>query len=374
MPESRSFLRELDDAVSRGSAESRLRALWHATDLLITGRYTEDQIWIFGEVIGRLAEEIEVAARAKLAVRLARTDNAPFSVVYKLAFDDSIDVAGPILRQSERLGTRALVANAETKGQQHLLAISKRKSIDGAVTDVLVTRGNREVVKSVAANDGACFSEFGFLQLLKRSEGDAILTEHVGLRADIPRHVFQQLIAKASDDVKRKLASERREMAVELQDLVTDVTGVLHSKFGPASKSYFAAKRTVSEQHRHGDLNENCIFEYASSRRLEEVTVGLSLLCSLPTDVVERALLDKNKEIIMVLAKARDFSWETTMSLLFLGAPDHRIAAQDLDVMRNEFSVLKVETSQKVLEIYQSRRNAAAADSGPRRLPQLHGY
>ena len=63
MTEVKSFLSDLDDAVARGTAESRKRALWHATDLLIAGRYSDDEIWTFGEVIGRLADEIEVAAR-----------------------------------------------------------------------------------------------------------------------------------------------------------------------------------------------------------------------------------------------------------------------------------------------------------------------
>src|SRR5580698_1642523 len=124
-----SFLQELDIAVSRGTAESRERALWYATDVLITGRYTDDEIWMFGEIIGRLEQDIEVAARARLARRLARADNAPVNIINKLAFDDSIEVAGPVLRQSERLDARALVANARSKSQQHLLAISKRKSL-----------------------------------------------------------------------------------------------------------------------------------------------------------------------------------------------------------------------------------------------------
>jgi uncharacterized protein (DUF2336 family) len=102
-----------------------------------------------------------------------------------------------------------LVANARSKSQQHLLAISKRKSISDDVTDVLVIRGNAEVVTSVAANDGARLSGFGFLHLVKRSECDSILAEHLGLRQDIPRHLFQQLISKASDEVKRKLWRER---------------------------------------------------------------------------------------------------------------------------------------------------------------------
>ncbi|MGZ5871024.1 MAG: DUF2336 domain-containing protein [Bradyrhizobium sp.] len=372
MEEAMSFLQELDVAVSQGSAESRERALWYATDLLIVGRYTDEEIWMFGEIIGRLELEIEAAARAQLSRRLARSDNAPVKVINKLAFDDSIDVAGPVLRESTRLDTRALVANARSKSQQHLLAISQRKSIEAAVTDVLVTRGNREVVRSVATNDGARLSESGILHMIKRSEGDSILVEQMGLRKDIPRHIFQQLIAKASENAKKRLGSERPEAESQIQTTVTDVTGSLHSKFGPASKSYFDAKRAVAKQSHLGSLNESRIFEYAQSHRFEEATVGLSLLCSLPVDVVERALIDKNKEVALILVKAIGFSWETAMALMFLGAPDHRIGAQDLEDMKREFAGLNIETSRSVLRTYQSRKQAVAADSEDRRLPQLH--
>jgi hypothetical protein len=240
------------------------------------------------------------------------------------------------------------------------------------VTDELVTRGNREVVRSIAVNNGARFSDFGFLQMIKRSEGDSILAENLGLRKEIPRHMFQQLIAKASNDVKRKLERERPDLVGEIQTLVTDVTGKLHSKFGPASKSYFDAKRLVTAQHRLGNLNERSILEYARVHKIEEATVGLSLLCLLPVDVVERALIDNNKEMALILAKALDFEWETAMSLLFLGAKDHRISARDLDEMREEFARLNTETSRSVLRFYQSRKNAAAVESDRRRLPQLY--
>jgi uncharacterized protein (DUF2336 family) len=374
MIESGSFLQELEEAVSRGSAESRLRALWHATDLLIAGRYTEDEIWIFGEVIGRLADGIEVAARAQLSKRMLRTDNASIDIVKKLAFDNSIDVAGPMLQHSARLDAKTLVSNIRTKSQSHLLAISKRSSLPVVVTDELVTRGNREVVNSVATNDGARFSDFGFLHMIKRSEADSILAEQLGLRKDIPRHIFQQLIAKASDDVRRKLEWERPDLWSQIQTSVIDVTGALQSKFGPASMSYFNAKKLVAVRHRRGDLNESSILEYARFHKFEETTVGLSLLCSLPVDVVERALLDSSREMIMILGKALNFEWVTTMSLLFLAAKDHRISALDLDHMREEFSRLNTETSRTVLSFYKSRKNASAADSEQRHLPQLHTH
>ena len=372
MTEAKNLLQELNEAILRGSPESRARALWHATDLLIEGRYTEDQIWIFGEVIGRLADEIEQAARAKLSRRLAHSSNAPFRVVMNLAFDDSIDVAGPMLQHSQRLDSRALVDNIRTKSQPHLLAISKRNSVPVEVTDELVTRGNREVVQSVAANNGASFSDFGFLQMIKRSETDSILAEHIGLRKEIPRHMFQQLIAKASDDVKRKLERERPDMAEEIHALVTDVTGKLHSKFGPATKTYFDAKRQVTGLHQRGRLNEKSILEYALAHKTEEVTVGLSLLCSLPVDVVERTLVHNNTEMILILAKALGYDWQTAMSLLFLGAKDHRIGSGDLEELKREFDRLDRETSLGVLKAYQSRKSAAAVEMDQRRLPQLY--
>ncbi len=371
MTEDRSFLQEIDEAILTGSPESRLRALWHATDILMAGRYTEDQIWVFGEVIGRLANEIEQAARAKLAKRLAHADNAPINVVKKLAFDDSIDVAGPVLRHSRRLDAQTLVATIRTKSQLHLLAIAERSSIPVAVTDELVTRGDREVVNSVAANNGASFSDFGFLHMIKRSETNSILAEQLGLRKEIPRHIFQQLIAKASDDVRQKLERERPDLVNQIQTSVTAVAGALQSRFGPASKSYFTAKRAVATLHRYGSLNESSILEYARAHKIEEATVGLSLLCSLPVDVVERALVSSNGEMTLILAKALGFEWETAMALLFLGAKDYRISARNLDDMREEFARLQTGTSRDVLRIYQSRKNAAV-DPDPRRLPQLH--
>ena len=371
MSEISSFLRDLDEAVSRGTPESRKRALWHTTDLMIAGNYSDDEIWTFGEVIGRLADEIEVATRAQLSKRLARFDQAPVNIIHKLAFDDEIEVAGPVLRESERLEPYALVANVCTKGQTHMLAISERKSIEESVTDVLVTRGNQEVVNSVVRNNGARLSDFGFLHMITRAEGDSILAEQLGLRQDIPRHVFQQLIAKASDDVRKRLERERPNMLEQIQSTVTDVAGELQSKFGPVSRTYYVAKRVVTTQHQQGNLNEESISIYARSHKIEEVTIGLSLLCSLPSDVIERALLDRNRETLLLLSKSLDFSWATTMALLFLGAKDHRITAQELRDLERDYGRINIETSRSVLKVYQSRKHSGDADADTKRRPAL---
>jgi uncharacterized protein (DUF2336 family) len=367
MTMTRTHLQELDEAISRGTPESRVRALWHATDLLIAGSYSEEEIETFGRVIERLADEIEVEVRAWLSVRLSHFDEAPINVIRKLAFDDAIEVAGPVLEESVRLDDETLIANVRSKSQSHMLAISRRTSLGEDVTDVLVARGNRTVVNSVAANSGARFSGSSLLHMVKRAEGDSILAERLGLRKDIPRNLFQQLIAKASNDVRKRLASERPEMMDEIATSVVDVAGDLQSKFGPVSRSYFVAKRVVTAQHRQGRLTEDSIAGYAMAHKLEEVTIGLSLLCALPVDVIERALLDRNRQTPLILAKALGFSWNTTMGLLFLGAKDHRITARDFSDLEREFNRLNVESSRSVLEFYQSRKNIGLSDFAPSR-------
>jgi uncharacterized protein (DUF2336 family) len=374
MSEDRSYLQELDDAISKGTHASRLQALWHATDLLITGQYSDEQVWVFGEIIARLAGEIEEAARIKLATRLAAADHAPANILHELAFDDSIEIAGPILRQAKSLASEVLVKNAQSKSQQHLLAISQRKSIPSEVTDVLVVRGNREVVTTVARNSGAAFSNSGFLHLVKRSENDSILAESVGSRTDIPRHIFQQLIAKASDEVRQKLQAERPDLKREIRNAVTDATGKLHCKFGPASKDYFVAKRLVGIIHQQGQLTEARMAEYAQSRKMDEVVVGLSLLCGLPVNVTERALLDVTGDLLLVLTRAIGFSWSTAMSFLFLAARDHRISSKDLEAKQREFENFSPKASKSILEFYQSRKDLLSDDESSRRLPQLHTH
>jgi uncharacterized protein (DUF2336 family) len=355
---SQSFLQELDEAVSRGSAESRAKALAYATDMLIGGRYSEHEIWVFGEVMGRLSDAIEVAVRAQLARRLSTAPNAPINVVKKLAFDDSIDVAGPILEHFERLDPETLVRNIRTKSQPHMLAIARRKSIPAVVTDELVTRGNHDVAISVAANSGAAISDFGFVHLVKRAKGDPILVGHVGRRPDIPRAVFQQLIAKASADVRRKLQQERPDLATEIRASVAEVAGLLQSAVAPPPESYANAEKVVIARHSIGKLDEIAIGDYARGHMIQETTVGLSLLCALPVGIVEQAIADP--EMMLILAKAEDFTWETAMSLLFLGARDHRIKARDLESLKDEFARLDSTTSQDVLAFYRSHKQPRA--------------
>jgi hypothetical protein len=208
--------------------------------------------------------------------------------------------------------------------------------------------------------------------MVRRSENDSILADHLGTRRDIPRHLFQQLIAKASDDARKRMTNDGSRNTLQVSTAIADATGALHSTFGPASKGYFAAKKTVKSLQQYGDLGERKLYEFAVAHKLEEATIAMSLLGNLPVDVVERSLTNNRPETLLMLSKALNLSWETTMALLFLAAPDHRISSTELCELNNNFDNLSVDASREVLTFYQTRKQQAAGTTSFRPLPELH--
>ena len=151
-----SLISELEHAVRRGSQETRVRALRSITDLFLgtKEKLSEEQIEVFDEVLSHLITRMELkTALIELSERLAPVNNAPNNVIHTLAVDDEIAIAGPVLSLSDRLTTQDLVQIAMAKGQPHLLAISRRSCLSESLTDVLVERGDTQVITALAENE-----------------------------------------------------------------------------------------------------------------------------------------------------------------------------------------------------------------------------
>src|ERR1700694_1738282 len=223
---SESLLDELQTTLAHGTVARRVETLRRVTDLFINGAvdFSDAQIALFDDVFQCLMHHIENSAKALLSNRLAPVDRAPPLTIRALAFDDLIEVAAPVLSRSERLDDDALIETARNKSQAHLMAIASRRVLSGAVTDVLVLRGNDEVIHSTVNNPGAEFTERGFTRLVNRAEGDDNLATCVGLRPTIPRHLYLKLLAKASDTVRQRLEAANPQQAGEVPTAVKEAT------------------------------------------------------------------------------------------------------------------------------------------------------
>src|ERR1700743_799657 len=137
---------EIEAAIRVGSEEKRLETARRVTDLFLVsaGQYDDEQIALFDDVLERLIKTIElraiadVSARialAEISAQLAPVSQAPPSVIRRLAGNDEISIAGPVLTESSRLTTEDLVELAKTKSEAHLLAISGRWWLKEIITD-----------------------------------------------------------------------------------------------------------------------------------------------------------------------------------------------------------------------------------------------
>ena len=348
---------ELEAALTSGTNARRIEMLTHITDLFVgdAPRYTDEQIGLFDDVMVRLVRTIEARARAQLSLALAPLPNAPSNVIHLLAFDNDIEVAQPVLRLSERLEEPALVASANTKSQRHLFAISQRRKLSEAVTDVLVQRGNRDVVHSVVKNAGARFSDAGFHLLVRRSADDDDLATMVGRRGDIPRPHFLILLEKASGTVRARLMAENPRAAPAINGVVAEIVGNIRNDVRKASPDFAAAQAEVERQNRIRRIGEAEIHQYARDRKFEETAIALSIMCDTPIDVVERALLDPGAEIVLILARVAGLSATTTKAILLLRAADRGMSAKDLDQALASFNRLQTETARRVLGFFRTR-------------------
>ncbi len=356
------LLDELEAALASGSSARRIDILTRVTDLFVLGasHYSEEQVEIFDDVIARLIGTIEAKVRARLAHRLAPIANAPSNVIHLLAFDDDIEVARPVLSQSERLDDRDLVVGANTKSQLHLKAIAQRKSLSEMVTDVLVQRGDRDVVHSVVKNAGARISDAGFRILVDRAHGDDALATDVGLRPDIPRPHFLVLLEKASAAVRARLAAENPQARAAIDDALAEVVGGIRHEARSTSPDFAAAQAVVERLSRIRHLDEADVYQYARDRKFEETAIALSIMCDTPIDVVERALLDPGAEIILILAKVAGLSATTTKAVLLLRAADRGMSSKDLDQALSSFNRLQTETARRVLSFFRTRTKRPA--------------
>jgi uncharacterized protein (DUF2336 family) len=298
-----SLAEELEAVVASGTAARRSDILSRVTDLFIydAARYSPDQVRLFGNVMERLARSMGTEARARLAERLAAIDNAPVNVVQMLALDDDAKVAGPLLVQSERLLERDLILIAGSKGQHHLLPLAHRERLSQRVTDMLIARGDHTVLGILVRNRGARFSAAGWRRLHERTRTDVALTAELARRSE-----------------------------------------------------------ETADEHSHSG-GEAEIYRHARDGKLEKTAAALADLSAIPSDAVERALLNQRADVVLVIAKAVGLSSITTEALVRLRAADRGMSAEDVAQALAKFNRLPRDSARRVLNFFRIRLEKASA-------------
>lgn len=347
---------ELESALKVGTTDRRIEVLRRVTSLFVNNakNYTADQAALFDEVIGWLVKEIESTALVELSGTLAPIATAPPEIIRRLAWDDKLEVAGPVLARSERLSDGDLVELAKSKGQAHLAHIAARTSLTEDVTDVLVERADPDVAKTLAQNAGARFSETGLWELVRRADGDDALAERVAARSDLPTYLFRQLVTQAADKVRQKLlvsAKQGTRRAVE------QVLGDISDRYRKAalSRDYAEARRKIGALGQDTARIKLEVLGFAQNEELPELIFALSVLSAVPVELVEQLMHEGDSFGLLVLCKATAIDL-TILHAVLASRPGPALSAEELDELSATYLKLSITSAQRALRFWQTHR------------------
>src|SRR5262249_39931837 len=106
---------------------------------------------------------------------------------------------------------------------------------------------------------------------------------------------------------------------------------------------------------RSSQLGEAHVHAPAREQDFEKTVVALALFGHFPVDLVERALVDADPDIAMILAKAAGCTRTTAKAILQLPAANRRHAAVDLEDALDRFDRLRASTARRLVKFYEKR-------------------
>jgi uncharacterized protein (DUF2336 family) len=355
-----SLIPGLDEIVRGDDPKRRTEAARQISEMFLQGAagFRPDHVDFFDGVLTDLVPRSELGLRAELAERLSLVANAPRGLVGRLAREDELSVAGPLLRRSPVIDEKQLIEIAGLKGQGHLLAMAERSALSADVTDVIVRRGNRETVRRAAQNAGAQFSQAGYSALIRRAGQDGVLTLAVGQRADLSDRHLKDLLAGSIDIIRRRLfevVKPERQSAIKLA--MSEISG------GPerivSRRDFAPAQRTILALHRSGQLNEAALLDFAKSYKYEETVAALSALSAVKIATLDRLVAGDRHDPVLVLGKVLGLEWATVRALILLRLGANRVPSPtDIEIARVNFARLMPSSAERVVSFWKGRQGA----------------
>jgi uncharacterized protein (DUF2336 family) len=361
---------EVETAISTGSTEKRLETIKRVTDLFMSsaGSYKSEQIELFDNVLERLIKTIEIRAisdvsariaLAELSAQLAPVSQAPPSVVRRLAKHDEITVAGPVLTESARLSAEDLIEVAETRGEQHLLAIAGRWWLKEVVTDALLARRYPSVSRRIVNNPGARVSAGGFAIVVAQAESDPELAVETGIRVDLPPELRDRLLRNATEVVRSRLLSRAPpDIFEEIRTAIVAVATGVNREMSKV-RDFTAAKSFVALLNDNGELNETTLLGLAKQRKYEETVAALALLSQSTIEVIRPLMQSLRDDGVLIPCKAANLGWKTVSAILESRFSTGSMGSHELAKAKAQFAKMTTENARRLLRFWQVRATSS---------------
>jgi uncharacterized protein (DUF2336 family) len=263
---------------------------------------TDRERFLMNDILRNLIKEVEETVRRALAEQLAGRKDAPRDVVLSLA-NDKIEVAYPILLQSQVLQDLELVEIIHHRTLEYQLAIAMRESVSETVSEALVAAGGPDVIKTLLENEGAQISQSTLEYLVEESKRVDTYHNPLLLRPEIGRELAQRMYWWVSAALREHIL-EHFEIAVSdldevLEQTVTTLNGDAVIE-GEQRKSLALAER-LAEQNA---ITPELLVQTLRRGEIALFEALLSKVTGIRLTLLRRLLFERGGEGLAVACKA----------------------------------------------------------------------
>jgi len=315
-----SRLKQLIAVAKEDSSDKRRDLLREITDVFMVtpDRYSSSEMQHFDVIMSRVTQNVEIALRRELAIKLADVPNAPHGLVHQLA-NDEISVAEPILTRSTVLSEKDLVKIIRIRSQQHLKAIAKRKKIPERVSKELADRGNKDVLRSLAKNKNAKMDNATLSKMVEHSRNLPELQAPMASRYDLAPELLTQMYFFVSSALKKEILkrSENLDPAMIDQAVKSNRAKILSSVTSDVKSEVQEAQRFINDKARANAINETLLKELIEVRRATEFLLAFSHYTGIDPSTANRIFQDKSWESLAIACRSAKLERSTFAKIVF---------------------------------------------------------
>jgi len=339
------------------SDDGRHKLLREVTDMFMESPDTlnEREIAYFGEIMSGMINQVETMVRQYLSETISNVSNAPRELILFLA-NDEVEVAVPVLQNSEVLQDGDLVEIVEKHSQGHLNAIAQRATVGKIITDALVKKGDNTVIGTLAGNNGAQFSRNGMETVVKRVKDNDELNLTLVKRKDFPADLAQDMFWRVSSALREKILNANEGLdEFQVDELFQEAEKWFAEQKGKGPLDQ--AEKFIVRKEKMGRLDAALLLGLIRQDKVPEFVAGLGRLANISTNIVRQAVFDPESEKLAIICKAAAIDFDVFGEFVHCINLNAETEEKDMKALLGVYHRIDTRTAQRTLRFLRSRIN-----------------
>jgi len=311
-----------DDLIVLAQAKTvsaRKELVENVTDLFLSseGRLSEHERALMNDILCKLVTTVEKSVKKELSRRLANIPEAPRELAAFLA-NESIDVAEPMLRQSEVLEDEQLIEIIRNRSDAHRMAIAIRAQVSEEVSEELIEQGGEDVIEALIKNDNAEISDLSMKYLVAESKNVDRFQEPLLNRHDLPAELACRMYWWVSAALRRKIILDFNMENVILDDAMELATKTAIQHNDTTDGVMRIALNLARELAGQNQLDMTFLLKCLRQEKVNLFVASLSELTGLDVKIIWRAVRERTGESIAIIARSLEIERDNFASLFLL--------------------------------------------------------